>query len=486
MVKIKIRICLTALALAFSFGLLLFFLSNVLALFSLFAALTMVVYLYLILWLKKRVKVLKKVPSIFPLGILFSPFIAGYYIYHRGIIGVETFSLVLFVLSLTMTFFYNFFAIPLAIYHKTREHKTSGTLRDFPMVSILIPAYNEEKVIADAIENALEVDYPNIEVIVIDDGSQDRTYEIASRYLPKITLLRKPNGGKSSALNYGLLFSKGEIIVTVDADGRVGRDCVSEIVKRFQNGNVKAVCGNIKVLNRVNTLTKCQALEYIISINIVRRAFDVFGSVTVIPGALGALKREALQAGGSYDNDTLTEDFDVTMKTLKAGEVVQASSYALCFTQAPESIKDFYNQRIRWYRGNSQTLLKHKDVLLNPRYHFLHELAMPFIIVSMVFIPVVGIIIVASAITSLLLGNVSEILKIILSFVLIQFLLSLLAIQLEDEDPMLSIYSPLFLIGYKQLGDIIVIKGLIDVLLRRNLLWTRARRAGRLVKGGLK
>lgn len=119
------------------------------------------------------------------------------------------------------------------------------------MVSILIPAYNEDEVIAAAIENALEIEYPNKEVIVI----------------PKIKLLRKPNGGKSSALNYGMLFSKGEIIVTIDADGRVGRDCVTEIVKRFQDEKVKA-CGNIKVHNLVNLLTNCQALEYVVSINI--------------------------------------------------------------------------------------------------------------------------------------------------------------------------------------------------------------------------
>ena len=483
----KVGVYLTVLSLALCFGLLLYFLSSILAFFSLLAALTMVTYLYLMLWIKRRVKSLNKVPSIFPLALLFSPFIIGYYIYLRGIIGLEVLTLVLLVLSLTMTFFYNIFAIPLAVYNRRREQRVSKiTPRKFPRVSILIPAYNEEKVIADAIENAIEVDYPNKEVIVIDDGSRDRTYEIASRYLPKITLLRKPNGGKSSALNYGLLFSTGEIIVTVDADGRVGKDSVMEIIKRFQNRDVKAVCGNIKVLNRVNTLTKCQALEYIISINIVRRAFDVFGSVTVIPGALGALRREVLQAGGNYDKDTLTEDFDVTLKTLKTGRVVQASSYALCFTQAPETIRDFYNQRIRWYRGNCQTLLKHRDVLLNPRYQFLHELAMPFIFISMIFVPVAGIIIIASAITSMLLGDPIYVFKIISGFVLIQFLLSLLAIQLEDEDPWLSLYSPLFLVGYKQLGDIIVIKGLIDALIRKNLFWTRAKRAGRLVKGGLK
>jgi poly-beta-1,6 N-acetyl-D-glucosamine synthase len=478
MVEMKNIIYVTVLFIFITFGFLLYFLSSILAFFSLLGAATMVAYLYVMALLKRRGKFLKKVPSFIPFILLFSPFIFAVYIYYKGVVWFELFIQLLFITSLTMTFFYNFFSVPLAVYNKYLEQKSrNAELETYPFVSILIPAYNEEKCIAETIENALEVDYPNKEVIVINDGSTDRTFEIASRYVPRINLLTKPNGGKSSALNYGLLFGKGEIIVTIDADGRVGRNCVREIVKRFQDENVKAVCGNIKVLNRVNLLTKCQALEYISSINIFRRAFDVFGCVTVIPGALGAIRREVLEEGGVYDKDTMAEDFDVTLKILKTGEIVQASSDALCFTQAPETLRDFYNQRIRWYRGNAQTLLKHKDAILNPRYGFLHELAMPFILVSMFFVPFASFIVLASAIGMVMTGGGMEVLKIFTTFVILQFLLSFLSLQLDDEDSKLSFYSPLFVVGYKQLTDLIVIKGLMDVLTgRKKLEWTRARR----------
>jgi cellulose synthase/poly-beta-1,6-N-acetylglucosamine synthase-like glycosyltransferase len=255
-----------------------------------------------------------------------------------------------------------------------------------------------------------------------------------------------------------------------------------KMVKRFRDPKVAAVCGNIKVLNRVNWLTRCQALEYVTSINIFRRALDVFGAVTVVPGALGAFRRSVLGAGGLYDRDTLTEDFDMTVKTLKSGSIVQASSYAVAYTEAPQTLKDLYKQRMRWYRGNFQTIFKHRDAFTNPRYGFLQRLGFPFILVSMGFVPFAGMVVWASAAIAILNGAYTYIASMLLLFITLQTLLSLLAIEIDEEDPRLVAYAPFFVVGYKHLIDAFTIKALFDILLKRRVKWTRAERIGQIGK----
>jgi cellulose synthase/poly-beta-1,6-N-acetylglucosamine synthase-like glycosyltransferase len=418
----------------------------------------------------------RHLPSPLSTVFLLLPFVfAGVVAFEGHEIGASL-ALIIVAMGLTITFWSNFLTVPLALYHKNLE-AYEEPYPVYPLLSIITPAYNEEKVLARTIEALLEADYPNKEIIVVDDGSTDGTLAVASRYEGAgVKVCHKENGGKWSALNYGLRFARGEIIVTVDADTIVGRRALKEIIKRFRDPEVAAVCGNIKVLNRVNWLTKCQALEYIVSINIIRRAFDVFGAVTVVPGALGAFRKSVLEAGGLYDKDTVTEDFDVTVKTLKSGSIVQASSYSLAYTEAPQTLKDFYRQRMRWYRGNFQTIFKHRDAFTNPRYGFLQRLGFPFIIVSMVFIPFASIAVWVSAVMALIEGAYAPVASVFLLFVTLQFLLSLLAIEMDDEDIRLVAYAPFFVIGYKHLVDILTIKALFDVLLKRRTEWTRAER----------
>ena len=445
-------------------------------------ALTMAAYFLLLLRFRPKglLRERKNIPSLFSITLLLLPFIFGAVValeaYEAGI------SLVLIIVAagLTLTFWSNFLAVPLAVYHKILEEQEK-TPPIYPSLTVIVPAYNEEKVIARTIEALLEADYPNKEIIVVDDGSTDRTLEIASWYRKfGVKVYHKENGGKHSALNYGLKFARGEIIVTVDADSIVGRDALKEIVKRFRDPRVAAVCGNIKVLNRVNWLTKCQALEYVTSINIFRRAFDVFGAVTVVPGALGAFRKSILEAGGLYDRDTVTEDFDVTVKTLKTGSIVQASSYAVAFTEAPQTLRDLYRQRMRWYRGNFQTILKHRDAFINPRFGFLQRLGFPFILVSMAFVPFAGIAVWVSAIIAVVSGAYAYVATMALLFMTLQTLLSLLAIEIDGEDLRLLAYAPFFVIGYKHLIDAFIIKALFDILLKRKVGWTRAERVGKL------
>jgi len=196
----------------------------------------------------------------------------------------------------------------------------------------------------------------------------------------------------------------------------------------------------------------------------------------MVPGALGAFRRKALTEGGLYDKDTLTEDFDTTLKVLKSGKTIQSSSFGSAYTQAPETLKDLYKQRMRWYRGNFQTVFKHKDALSNPRFGSLHRLGFPFVILHLFMLPFMSIFTWASAIMAIIEGSWLQVAYMFLMFLCLQALVATLAIQIDDEDESLILYSPFFVVGFKHLIDIWVIKALFDVLFRKNLKWTRARR----------
>ncbi len=411
-------------------------------------------------------------PAPFLLFSIFLPLIIG-----AIFLFFDFFSWVLIILltSLTFVFFYNFLMIPLALASKYYEEKREGDPQAFPEITVLVPAFNEEDHIEKCIEGLLETDYPERkkQILVIDDGSTDKTLEKAKKYeSDNLKVLHKKNGGKYSALNYGLMFADGDIVFSVDADSIVSRGAVKLMVKRFQSSSdIGAIAGNVKVLNENSFLTRCQALEYLVGINIFRTALDVFGSVSVVPGCLGAFRKNLLKGGGSYDPDTLTEDFDVTIKMRKLGKTVQASSEAFVFTEVPNNIKDLYLQRIRWYRGTFQTLLKHKNILTNPRFGLLQTLSYPFLLVSVLFLPIAGIVVLISIILSILNGLFLHMLGIFFFFNVIMILTSLLAVELEGSGRELLIYSPFLMFGYKHLLDLFKIKALIDVI-RGKYEWT--------------
>jgi cellulose synthase/poly-beta-1,6-N-acetylglucosamine synthase-like glycosyltransferase len=361
------------------------------------------------------------------------------------------------------------------------EKDAMKEIKEYPPITIIIPAYNEEKVISMTLKALLEADYPSPkQIIVIDDGSSDRT-SIVAREFEKygVMVYRKPNGGKSSAINCGLLFTKYPIVVTLDADTIIGRDSLKYLVRPLLNPEVAGVASNALVLNKVNLLTKCQALEYIININIIRRAMALLGKVPIIPGVLGAHRKDFLDYLGRYDHDTITEDFDVTIKYLKVGKVVLASHYAKAFTEAPTTLRDFYRQRMRWYRGNIQTVIKHRDVFKTRKYGALYFLVYPFLIINLFINPILSYINWIMAAISIFMGYWQMIVTLISLFIVLQVLFSLLALEYsEEEDNSLLLISPLFVVGYKHLIDFLMIKAGMDIFFKRKVTWTRARRYG--------
>jgi cellulose synthase/poly-beta-1,6-N-acetylglucosamine synthase-like glycosyltransferase/spore germination protein YaaH/peptidoglycan/xylan/chitin deacetylase (PgdA/CDA1 family) len=286
----------------------------------------------------------------------------------------------------------------LAIFDRLRSH-IYGTPEQIgayhPRVAILIPAYNEEKVIERTVQGALDSDYPNLRVVVIDDGSKDRTLEIARRVFAaeesagRVLILTKPNGGKAEALNYGLEhIGDAELFVGIDADTIIAPDAIARMVPHFLNPKVAAVAGNAKVGNRVNLWTRWQALEYITSQNFERRALNTMGAVSVVPGAIGAWRVEAVCEAGGYHMDTVAEDADLTMALLRNGYRVEYEDQALAFTEAPTSANALMRQRFRWSFGILQAVFKHRGVFA--RKGALGWVALPNILIFQILLPLVS------------------------------------------------------------------------------------------------
>jgi biofilm PGA synthesis N-glycosyltransferase PgaC len=232
------------------------------------------------------------------------------------------------------------------------------------------------------------------------------------------------------------------------------------------------------VLNNKSFLTRLQELEYLVNINIVRRALDLFGAVMVVPGAFGAFKKYAIENTGNYDKDTLTEDFDLTIKVLKAYGAVGASSTATAFTEVPPSTKALYKQRLRWTMGIYQVMFKHRDAFSNARYGYLQKIVFPLLLLSFIM-PFAGFVALAAGIVLILSGGLKIFLEMIAIFFLVQLFVVLLSISLDRNDYSLAWYTPFFVIGYKQYLDLITIISIIRVdLLGSRKSWSRTERVG--------
>jgi cellulose synthase/poly-beta-1,6-N-acetylglucosamine synthase-like glycosyltransferase/spore germination protein YaaH/peptidoglycan/xylan/chitin deacetylase (PgdA/CDA1 family) len=345
----------------------------------------------------------------------------------------------------------------LAMYDRLRAHVygTPAQIAAYrPRVAVLIPAYNEEKVIERTIHGALDSDYPNLRVIVIDDGSKDRTLEIARRTFAaeeaagRVLILTKPNGGKAEALNFGLEhIGDAEIFVGIDADTIIAPDAIARLVPHFLNPKVAAVAGNAKVGNRVNLWTRWQALEYITSQNFERRALNTMGAVSVVPGAIGAWRVEPVREAGAYHVDTVAEDADLTMALLRNGYRVEYEDRALAFTEAPTSANALMRQRFRWSFGILQAVFKHKKVFA--RKGALGFVALPNILIFQILLPLVSPFIDVMFVVGVIWyfiqkyfhpestdpASFQRLLVFFFAFLVIDFLASALAFALERRQP---------------------------------------------------
>ncbi len=261
-----------------------------------------------------------------------------------------------------------------------------------PAVSIIVPAYNEELNAAKTITNLLQQQYPVFEIIFVDDGSKDQTYQKIKDIFgthPQVKVLTKANGGKASALNYGIAQSSYDFVVCIDADTQLEPGAIAQLMLTFKAAT-GAVAGNVKVGNERTLLTRWQSIEYTTAQNFDRRAFALINAITVVPGAIGAFRKEAIEKAGGFTSDTLAEDCDLTIRILRAGYRIENCTTAVAVTEVPETLKQFMKQRFRWSYGIMQSFWKNRDACFNPRYKALGLVALPNILIFQVILPILA------------------------------------------------------------------------------------------------
>lgn len=249
-----------------------------------------------------------------------------------------------------------------------KDPRPTDRQRSQASVTVLVPAFNEEMVIGMTVRGLLTSTIADqLQILVIDDGSSDRTSAVVEEEFAgnqRVRVLRKPNGGKAAALNFGLTQTDTEIVVAIDGDTVLAPDTIEKLIAPFADPTVGAAAGKVVVGNRVNLLTRFQALEYAVAQNLDRQAFERFNAIGVVPGAIGAWRRRAVLDVGGYATDTLAEDADLTLSLQRQGWRIVSVPDAVAFTEVPERLDALLKQRFRWTFGMLQVAWKHLPALL--------------------------------------------------------------------------------------------------------------------------
>ncbi|WP_291100916.1 MULTISPECIES: polysaccharide deacetylase family protein [unclassified Flavobacterium] len=353
-----------------------------------------------------------------------------------------------------------------------------GAVRVKPFVSIIVPAYNEEVNCLRTIKSLLNQDYPNIEIVFIDDGSKDDTYKrVYDEYKdnPKIKIFTKPNGGKATALNFGIEKSSHDFLVCIDADTQLKSDAVSFLMDKFYvrdaekhkilDPKIGAIAGNVKVGNEVNMISRWQSIEYITSQNFDRRAFDYLECITVVPGAIGAFRKDAVLIAGGFTTDTLAEDCDLTMRLHGKGYLIRNCTSAISYTEVPETMSQFLKQRFRWSFGIIQSFWKHRKALFRRKHKNFGLIALPNILIFQIILPFLSPLADLILIISLLFASVGiipasfdKIILYYLIFMLVDIIGAAVAFYFEKEDYRKLIWLIPQKLIYRQLMYYILLK----------------------------
>jgi cellulose synthase/poly-beta-1,6-N-acetylglucosamine synthase-like glycosyltransferase/peptidoglycan/xylan/chitin deacetylase (PgdA/CDA1 family) len=349
-----------------------------------------------------------------------------------------------------------------------------------PPVTVLVPAFNEEVGIEATVRSLAGADYPDVEVIVVDDGSTDRTAEVVeSLGLAGVRVLRKANAGKAAALNVGLAASDRDVVVMVDGDTVFERDALQRLVAPLAAPGVGAVSGNTKVGNRRRLIGHWQHLEYVSAFNLDRRLYDLLHCMPTVPGAIGAYRRTALDAVGGVSSDTLAEDTDLTMALQRAGWRVVYEEQARAWTEAPASLSALWRQRYRWCYGTLQSVAKHRRALVERGPgKSLGRIGLPYLLFFQVLLPLLAPVIDLYALYGLLFLDPRTTAVSWLAFLVVQTLVTAYALHLDGERLRALWALPLQQFVYRQLMYLVIIQSVVTALTGARLGWHKLQRTG--------
>ena len=393
-------------------------------------------------------------------------------------------SLVIFLLILLV----RYFALLIFSYLYLNEYTFKNDKNFNPFVSIIIPVFNEEKILDMTIESLLKLNYSAYEIIIVNDGSNDNTQEIAERLVGyrsgiynkiKISLINKENNGKSTALNAGIKISRGEFILCMDGDSQLSPNSIIMAVRHFTNPEIGAVAGNVKVLNRGNFLTDLQALEYVEGLNLARSAQSFMKLVNIIPGPIGIFRKIAIENAGYYDSDTFAEDADLTLRILAAGWKIYYEPKSISYTEAPATLQQLLKQRYRWTRGILQSIRKHKKLLVNPTINFGNTFILWMMLFEALIWPVMNLAANAFFIfAALAFGFTSLIFFWWASLALLDLMTAIYSVAAEKEEFRLVAYAVIYRMVFILIVDVCKVMSTVEEFLGIKMQWGKLERVG--------
>lgn len=382
-----------------------------------------------------------------------------------------------------------FLAAMAVLNHFKHKKKIAATTPFTPKVSILVPAYNEEVNCVSTVKSLLQQDYPDFEIIFVDDGSKDSTFEKVNAAFAndnRVSVYTKENGGKASALNFGLEKTETDFVVCIDADTQLKSDAVRLLMNYFRDEEVGAVAGNVKVGNVHNVLTRWQSIEYITAQNFDRRAFDYINGISVVPGAIGAFRKQAMKDAGGFTSDSLAEDCDLTMRILRVGYVIRNCTKAIAVTEAPETVNQFLKQRFRWSYGIMQSFWKNRDACFNPKYKGLGMVTLPNILLFQIIMPLIAPLADILFFVGLFYNrndfdSMAYILLYYFLFLLIDVFISVIAFRFEKENYWRLLWLLPQRFAYRQLMYVVLFRSFRRALKGQSQGWGSLKRTGKAV-----
>lgn len=390
----------------------------------------------------------------------------------------------LFFFSLTSIILITFLNIVLAVIQhiRSRRRKVSAASEVLPAVTVIVPAYNEGEVIEKSVESILSSSYQNLDVVIVDDGSTDATYQIARKVAKSranVSAFHQENGGKAKALNNGLTHARGDIVVCVDADTLFAPKTIWHLVQHFKDEKVGAVAGVVKVGNVKSMLTRWQAMEYALSIAIERNAHALLGAIMIVPGACGAWRKSAILEAGGFSSHTLAEDCDMTLAIQSLGRYkIEQENNAISYTEAPMKARSLAKQRFRWTFGSMQALYKHRHMIFDEHFSWLGLLVMPYAVISILiplfFWPLLALV----TFQNILAGNLAVILGFFAVTLCLQFVIALIGLGLARAPLRYIIAVPFARFVYGPIRIYILYKSLATILRGSHVGWNKLARTG--------